>query len=118
LGAEAHILIKRNIENYIPDSGLYAYAGRHPEARTAVEFVVGLKRVARDHYNLKRGLKQAELDATGSMYPPGTPIELGVGNIITDFLTNVGISVEAHELKERDGVNELDDIFKLLEDNL
>lgn len=117
-GSIAHILQKRTIENYMPDNSLYEYVSRHPDRREAVAFITRLTGPARDHYPLKEGLSERELDETGSMYPQGTPVRLGMGNFIRDFLNDFSIRVEAQSLRERDGVNELDRVLDLFEENL
>jgi hypothetical protein len=118
LGASAHILLKRTIENYIPDSSLRDYAAQRPDCRSAVDLILRLPGSARDHYPLKTGLSQGEIDAAGNMYPAGTPIAVKMGDFLSDFLSDFGSHVEAHELRRRDGVNELDELLDLLEENL
>lgn len=118
LGAAVHILQKRTIENYLPDNSLGAYAARRPDCRSAVDLIVGLVGPARDHYPLKTGLKQNEIDAAGNMYPAGMPIGVKMGDFISDFLSEFEPHVETHELKKRDGVSELDELLNLIEENL
>lgn len=118
LGAVAHVLTKRTIENYVPDSSLIAYGIRRPDYVIAIRFITSLTGPARDHYPMKEGLSEAEIDATGNMYPPGTPERLKIGDFILDFINTMGPIVEDSELRERDGVNELDALLDLLEKNL
>lgn len=118
LGAIAHILVKRSIENYVPDSSLGTYALHRPNNAPAIRFITGLTGTARDHYPMKDGLKEAEIAATGNMYPSGTPLGLGIGNFIVDFINDMGPLVEPSELQRRDGNNELVEFLDLLEENL
>jgi len=118
LGAISHILAKRTIENYVPDTSLRTYAVRRPNHATAIRFITSLTGPARDHYPMKVGLKEAEIDATGNMYPRDTPLGLKVGDFIIDFMNDMGPLVDASELRERDGRNELEDFLDLLEENL
>jgi hypothetical protein len=116
--AVAHILQKRTIENYLPDDSLHQYARRHPDRREAIHFITSLTGPARNYYQMKDGLSEAELAATGSMYPPGTPPRLGMGNFIRDFLTDYSIRVDEQSLRTRDGVSELEELLDLIEENL
>lgn len=118
LGAIAHIFTKRTIENYVPDSSLRTYGRRRPDHEAAIRFITSLGAPARDHYPMKKGLSDTEIDATGNMYPPGTPTGLKMGDFIIDFIDHIGQGVEASELKKRDGVGELDRFLSLLEENL
>jgi hypothetical protein len=118
VGAVAHILRKRTIENYIPDDSLYRYAAIRRDRSSAVELVASLQSPARDHYPLKTGLTSEELAATGNMYPSGIDLGVNLGDFITDFMTSFGHDVDQNELRKRDGENELDDLLDLLEENL
>jgi hypothetical protein len=118
LGADVHVLRKRTIENYVPDSSLHLYGSHRPNYQTAIHFITSLTGSARDHYPLKTGLSEAEMDQTGSMYPPGTPVGLKMGDFIVDFIEDMGPRVDASELRGRDGVDELDGLLDLIEGNL
>jgi len=118
LGAIAHILVKRTIENYVPDSSLRTYAVHRPNYATAIRFIISLTGPARDYYPMKEGLKEAEMDATGNMYPPDTPPGLKIGDFIIDFMSDMGPLVDSNELRQRDGRNELEEFLDLLEENL
>jgi len=118
LGATSHILTKRTIENYVPDGSLRMYAIHRPNYAAAIRFIVSLTGPARDHYPMKEGLKESELEATGSMYPPSTPLGLKIGDFIIDFINDMTPLVDSSELRQRDGKNELEDFLNLLEENL
>jgi len=118
LGTVAHILAKRSIENYMPDSSLRMYGLHRPNYATAIRFITSLTGSARDHYPMKEGLKEAEIKATGNMYPSDTPPGLKIGDFILDFINDTGPHVDSGELRQRDGVDELDRFLDLLEENL
>lgn len=118
VGAAAHILRKRTIENYIPDEALYRYAAVRRDRSAAVELVASLQSPARDHYPLKTGLTPEELVATGTMYPSGIDLGVALGDFIMDFMTSFGHDVDKNELRKRDGASELDELLDLLEENL
>jgi len=67
---------------------------------------------------MKEGLKEAEISATGNMYPPDTPLGLKIGDFIIDFINDMGPLVDSSELRQRDDMNELDHFLDLLEENL
>jgi len=113
----SHILSKRTIENYIPDSALKAYCNTRKDQKDAANLISTLTGPARDHYPVKAGLSQKELDAT-AIYPDDTPLEVGMGDFILDLLENFSWTIEGHELRARDGSAELDQVLDTLEENL
>jgi hypothetical protein len=118
LGARAHILTKRTIENYIPDNSLREYGMKRPDKKSAISVVVNLTPPARDHYPIKGGLEEPELEATGSMYPVNTRPKIGLGDFIIDFINEFGRIIDVNELRRRDGTNELEAILDLIEENV
>jgi hypothetical protein len=118
VGAAAHILQKRTIENYIPDDSLYQYAALRRDRAAAVDLITSLTGHARDHYPLKDGLKESEIDAADNIYPPSMPLEVGMGDFIRDFLESFGYRLDPNRLRQRDGDDELDRLLTLLEENL
>ena len=115
VGATAHILHKRTIENYIPDDSLLAYAELRRERRAAADQIVALSGAARDHYPIKSGLEESDLS---SIYPPGITPGLGLGDFVHDLLSNLYHSITANGLRVRDGAGELDVLLDKLERNL
>ena len=116
-GATAHILAKRTIENYIPDNSLRQYADTRRHCMEAVTYVTSLTGPSRDHYPLKSGLSESDIQAFHG-YPPNAPLGLGLGDFMPDLLENFFHAVTAHELRARDGASELDDLLDKLERNL
>jgi hypothetical protein len=53
-GYSVHVLRKRSIENYVPDAPLLEYRDKRADIRAAIDVVLGLDDVARDHYPMKK----------------------------------------------------------------
>lgn len=117
VGAIAHVLSKRSIENYIPDNALLRYSETRRDAAPAVRHLEGLDRAQRDHYPLKSGLKSSDIGPS-SIFPDDSPTELQVGDFMRDFLSSFTHVVDARELLARDGCGELELLLDLLEENL
>lgn len=117
LGVPFHILLKRSIENYIPDEALWAYADKRADKRYAVSYILTLTGPARDYYPMKAGLNGATL-ATSELFPADSPVGVGLGDFIVDFLDSFSHVVEAGHLRRRDGNGELDSFLCLIEENL
>jgi hypothetical protein len=116
-GVATHVLTKRTIENYIPDEALHRYAESRRHLLAAVQTITSLPTPARDHYPMKDGLK--DKDRLDGLYPDDLPSDLGLGDrFMRDLLTHYSYMIEARELRIRDGAGELDDLLRLLEDNL
>ncbi len=118
-GAMAHVLRKRAIENYIPSESLHEYASKRPDARDAVEYIMGLERAAHDHYPMKSGLTDPELSLAqiGALYGQAPSLDLGLGNFIMDFIANFAGYTSPKHLEKRDGVGELMELLDMLEGN-
>lgn len=117
LDVPAHILQKRSIENYIPDEALRAYAEKRADKNYAVSHIVSLTGRARDYYPMKTGLSGAAL-AADDVFPADSPIGVGLGDFMVDFLNSFSHVVEAGQLRRRDGNGELDSFLRLLEEDL
>jgi len=62
---EPHVLLKREVENYIPWRALEAHVGR--EARATLDAFRALEGEQQNHYDMKQGLRSAlERDANGA----------------------------------------------------
>lgn len=118
IGAAAHMLNKRTIENYVPDNSLRDYARLRSDRAAVVRKIISLQRPARDHYPMKSGLTAAERDAFTARYPGGIELNAGLGDFMPDLLENLYHTVERQGLMERDGSGELDRLLDELERNL
>jgi len=115
-GYGAHVLEKRSIENYIPDTALMEYADVRAHSRAAVDYILTLGRIARDHYPMKDGLDERDV-ATG-LYPDEAPLGLGVGDFAEDLLTHFSHCIETSDWRARDYGDELGDVMRLLEEHI
>lgn len=117
LGASSFVLSKRSIENYIPDDALRAYGETRTDRRPAVEYIVSLTHVQRDHYPMKDGLRASHTDA-GSVFATNSRLGIGLGDFIGDFLSTFSHTVTSDGLSKRDGKAELNQFLDTLEENL
>lgn len=108
LGAAAHVLSKRSIENYVPDSALLEYATTRADRLAAVRKIVSLSGAARDHYPMKTGLSTVEISSRPAFYPASIGTDVGLGDFIQDLLQNFYHTIDASDLRARDGAGELD----------
>jgi len=116
-GCAVHILGKRSIENYVPDTALRSYARTRRDRAPAVDVITALPPVARDHYPMKRGLPPS--DERPEIYPAEVPAGFGLGDgFIADLLANFTHTLDAQGLRERDPAGELTELLDLLEGNL
>jgi hypothetical protein len=118
LGVTAHVLQKRSIENYIPDDALIDFASTRVDRQWAVQKITSLPPPARDHYPMKDGLTDSDIEHSKGLYPEGFPRNLKLGDFMHDFLDNFSYTLENFSLRQRDGVGELDLLLDALEQNL
>jgi len=119
-----HVLRKREIENYIPDDVLVAWSRPRgsSERRARVEALRRLDRQQRDHYPMKKGLRNkaghsAELFSTISAEDRAA-LDQGFGSDVIAVLSKEPQAVTADGLRQRDGCGELDAILRMIAERL
>lgn len=115
IGATPHVLRKRTIENYVPDAALHAFGSLRRDRQFAATQILKLPTDARDYYPMKDGLSA---DQFSGIYPANVELGLGLGDFISDLMTNLSHVVDGTGLKARDGIGELDVLLEKLERNL
>jgi hypothetical protein len=114
--ADVHILAKRSIENYVPDRALLGYADARGIRQTA-QLIVGLTSIERDHYPMKRGLEERDLQPQG-IFHSSLDLGVGMGDFVVDLIRNFGHMVDSGGLKVRDGKGELEELLDIIEGNV
>ena len=114
-GYGVHVLAKRAIENYVPDEALAEYRRIRPHAGKAIDLVLGLDDVARDHYPMKTGLDESA--AKTGLYPDDVLLHAAVGDFIVDLLTECPQALDQASLCARDHGQDLLALIELLEAN-
>lgn len=117
LGITYHVLNKRTIENYIPDNALRQYTDKRADRKPAAELIASIVGPARDHYPIKDGLSEEEAVSTG-LYANTIRLGVGLGDFIEDLIDNFYHIIDKHDLVNRDGCGELEELLDKLESNL
>ena len=116
VGASAHVLAKRTIENYVPIEALQAYSRTRTHTAAALLLLEGLSDVQHDHFPMKDGLAPADLEASGSVFSCGGPMGVGFGDFMSDFLSRFRYHTAPRDLRRRDTANELEELLTLIEE--
>jgi len=124
-GLPCWILGKRAIENYIPDEVLDAWLP-HPdnEKRRIVDALKRLNPEQRDHYPMKKGLKfEKETPAVQTLFAGIAASDLdglakGFGKNVIETLRDYRDVLSAEALRLRDGQGELEQLVKMISDEL
>ena len=119
LGIPCHVLAKRSIENYATDDVLRAFGNVRKDHRAAVNLILDLDPIARDHYPHKAGLVKTEAHANEDLYGSDIPLGLGLGQgFAGDWFAHFRHQVTAAQLKARDGIDELIRLMDMVEENI
>jgi hypothetical protein len=117
-GIDAHVLRKRTIENYVPDDTLLAYASVRREKLSAANYITKFNGKARDHYPMKDGITEHEIEEVGGLYGRSPQLNVGMGEFMRDLLTHFYQLIEMRPLRQRDQDSELEILLDLVERNL
>ena len=116
---DCHVLHKRTIENYLPQSALEAYSRTRRQCEYAVSIIVGLSDTAWDYYPMKPGLadpdrRSHEELALFEEIEPG----VGMGDFMEDFLAHFRYHLNGRDVRVRDHSGDLDELLDVIERNI